>query len=168
MLAAWHSGLLLTIGWVGRPPTPIFGAVAGTLKVTEGLGQLWTQDRKCQSSPTSFPPRRVKTVSGQSPHGSKGTGLLGGQRKWLQKAEEGVSTLSPLWWPRSLPALSLASPYSYKPCSVCRQVWPFRKPHPPQVGLSAPKTDRRPIKLHPEQECLNTLGCFFFPFFFFF
>lgn len=29
----------------------------------------------------------------------------------------------------------------------------------------APQTDRRPIKLHPEQEYLNTLGCFFFLFF---
>lgn len=77
-LAVQYSGLLLTVRWVGRPPTPISELLLRTLKVAEGLGQLWTQDRKCQSSPTSFPPRRMKTVSGQSPYGSKGAGLLGG------------------------------------------------------------------------------------------
>lgn len=137
-LAAWHSGLLPNhLGWVGRPPTPIFELLLGPLKVTEGLGQLWTQDRKCQSSPTSFPPRRVKTVSGQTHMAARVqgcSGVRGSDSKRQKKA-------SPPWAHSggpSLPALSLASPYSYKPCSVCRQVWPFRKPHPPQVGLSAP------------------------------
>lgn len=135
---AWHSDLL-TLWWVERPPTPIPEPLLGTMKVAEGLGQLWTQDRKCQRSPTSFPPKRVKTMSGHylykaarvpSSYG------VGGNDPERQKK------VSPFWalshGPETYLPLSPASLYGHQPCSIRKKVWPLWKPYPPQDGLSSP------------------------------
>lgn len=115
-------------------------AVAGTFESNWGSGTTVNPGQEMPEFSHLFPTKESEDSEWAEPIRQQGHRAARGQRKWLQKAEEGVSTLSPLWWPRSLSAPEPCQSLwlSALLCSVCRRVWPFRKPHPPQVGLSAP------------------------------
>lgn len=84
-LVAWRPGLLLTSQWVGNLPTSISELVLVYLKVAEGLDNC-----ECSTGNARvLPPLSHQTkwrLSGQSPHGSKGAGLVWYHMKWPWKA----------------------------------------------------------------------------------
>lgn len=141
-------------------------AVAGTFESNWGSGTTVNPGQEMPEFSHLFPTKESEDSEWAEPIWQQGYRAARGSEEVTPKGRRRRLHPEPtLVAQKSTCPWALPVPMAISPALSAGESDPSESPIHPRL-VRAPQTDRRPITLHPEQECHNTLGCFFLSFFF--